>query len=94
MTRHRLFIEPKGETVISNPGKNYGIQPAPQPRWVGFVTSWEPRVRFGKHLPVPWQQEYRCRADTAEAARCVLGRLALRDGYALGGVHDITLLEG
>lgn len=88
MSRQRLFIEPK-TVVVSNPGINYGINTAPLKRWVGEVTSFEPRVIWGKHLPVPWQKVYTCRATDEAMALQLLAKQAYRDGYALGGVHNI-----
>lgn len=90
MSKNRLYIESTA-TGITNPGKNYGIKQEGQRQYVGYVRSWEQRVRFGKHLPVPWMKEYTVRADTEDDARVKLGRLAYNDGYALGGVQDIAL---
>jgi hypothetical protein len=81
-------IVPK-KTIISNPAVNYGQPKEPVKRWIGEVTSWERRVRFGREMPIPWQKEYECKADNPEMARFMLGRLAQRDGYALGGIQDI-----
>jgi hypothetical protein len=57
----------------------------------GHVISWEPRVRFGKHLPIPWEKEYACTAGSAAEARVLLDMKARRDGYGLGGVQGLTI---
>ena len=77
------------KTIISNPAINYGQPAQPVKRWVGHCISWERRVRFGKEMPIPWEKHYECKADNPEMARFMLGRLAQRDGYALGGIQDI-----
>ena len=93
MAKQRQYIEPK-TVVVSNPGVNYGVPTAPLAVWVGYVRSWEQRVRFGKHLPTPWWKSYEVRATSAEMALPLLAKLAQRDGYALGGVQNIHRKEG
>lgn len=88
MSKPDYVIVPK-DTIISNPAVNYGQPTTSLARWVGTVTSWEPRVRFGRHMPIPWEKEYTCRADNEAMARVLLGRKAQHDGYALGGVKDL-----
>lgn len=85
-------IVPK-ETIISNPAVNYGKVPPPLSRWVGEVLSFEKRYMWGKELPCPWWKEYSVMADNEEMARYMLGKLALREGYALGGVQNIRQEE-
>lgn len=62
-------------------------------KYVGTVTSWEPRVRFGRHLPVPWEKPFTCWASSKEEADTLLHRKAAAEGYALGGVKDIQPME-
>lgn len=88
MAKDRLFIEPK-TTVISNPAVNYGVASGTK-KWTGFVLSFERRVRFGKEMPSPWWKPYTVRATSEEAARQMMGTMAMRDGYALGGVQHVT----
>jgi len=88
MSRDRMYIEPK-TVIVSNPGVNYGIPSTPLQKWVGEVLSFERRVRFGKEMPVPWWKEYVVRATDEAMATQLIGKLAYRDGYALGGVQHI-----
>lgn len=81
-------IVPK-QTIISNPAVNYGQPKEGVKRWVGECRSFERRVRFGKEMPIPWWKQYECRADNPEMAMQLLGKLAYRDGYALGGVQHV-----
>lgn len=90
--RDSFIIEPK-TVIIKNPAINYGISSKPLRVWLGEVTSFEPRVRFGKHLPVPWQKEYECRATDEVMALQLLAKQAYRDGYAIGGVQHVHLKE-
>lgn len=92
MAKADYTIEPK-TVIIKNPAKNYGLPKEPVRRWVGDATSWEQRVRFGKHMPTPWLKEYECLADCEEMANQLLSRLAARDGYALGGILNIRREE-
>lgn len=92
MSKPDYVIIPK-KTVISNPAVNYGAQPPGLKLWVGDCTSFERRVRFGKEMPVPWVKEYTVRADSEEMATQLIGKLAYRDGYALGGVRNVRLKD-
>lgn len=83
-----FIVEPTGPTKISNPAVNYGVKSGTT-KYHGYATSWEKRVRFGKHMPIPWLKHYTVTAASAEAAASLLARLAARDGYALGGILDI-----
>lgn len=66
--------------------------PQRRPIWGGTVTSWEPRVRFGRHLPIPWEKLYAARADTQEQAHAILSRQLKRDGYGFGGLKGLCRL--
>ena len=85
-----FIVEPTGPTIISNPAINFGVKAGTQ-RYHGFATSFERRVRFGRELPTPWEKHYTVSASSAEAAAPLLARLAAREGYALGGIKDVTL---
>lgn len=89
---HRLIIEPK-TVIIKNPPINYGVAREPFPKYIGYARSFERRVRFGKELPIPWFKPYECRAADAQMAEQLLAKLAQRDGYSLGGIHDIHIKE-
>lgn len=55
-------------------------------KWIGTYRTWEPKVRFGKHLPVPRIESKTVWAETEDAARVQIDRWMKAQGLALGGV--------
>lgn len=90
MAKERMIIEPKS-VIIKHPPINYGVKVTPFDRYIGYARSFERRVRFGKELPIPWFKPYECRAGDEAMAEQLLAKLAQRDGYSLGGIHNIHI---
>lgn len=58
-------------------------------KWVGTYRTWEPKVRFGKHAPVPRLETKTVWAVSEGEARYCLARWMGGQGLALGGLLSV-----
>lgn len=70
----------------------YSINNNPRVKWIGYVLSWEAKTNSftGKPKEVPYPVSFETWASSYAEAEYLLGLLAEEQGYALGGVFDIS----